>query len=83
MKDITASMWLEEIGPHRSNVNIQMEYTPKWGIFGKILNALVLRFVLQSTFKKVLTGLQTHLETGKLIGKNGKPSLHLSQAATT
>ncbi len=83
IKDITSSMWVEEIDPHRSKVHIEMEYTPKWGIFGKILNVLVLHFVLQSTFKKVLTGLQTHLKTGKLIGKNGKPTLHLSQAATT
>ena len=76
-------MWVEEIDPHRSKVHIEMEYTPKWGIFGKILNVLVLRFALQSVFKKVLTGLQTHLETGKLIGKNGKPTPYLSQAETT
>ena len=83
IKDITSSMWVEEIDPHRSKVHIEMEYTPTWGIFGKILNVLVLRFALQSTFKKVLTGLQTHLETGKLIGKNGKPTPYLSQAETT
>ncbi len=83
LKDITSSMWVEEIDPHRSDVHIEMKYTPKWGIVGKILNVLVLHFALQSVFKKVLTGLQTHLKTGKPIGKNGKPTLQLSQAATT
>ena len=74
MQDITSSMWIEKIDAQRSKVHIEMEYTPKWGILGVILNALVLRFALQSVFKKVLTGLQTHLKTGKLIGKNGKPT---------
>jgi len=83
IKDITSSMWVEEIDSNRSDVHIEMEYTPKWGIVGKILNVLVLHFALQSVFKRVLTGLQTHLETGKPIGKNGKPTLQPSQAATT
>lgn len=78
--DVTAGMRVEEIDPHRSKVHIEMNYTPKWGIFGKILNVLVLRFAMQSTFKKVLKGLELHVETGELIGKNVKPILHISQA---
>ena len=77
--DITSGMRVEKIDSHRSKVHIEMTYTPKWGIFGKILNVLVLHFALQSTFKKVLKGLELHVETGELIGKNGKPILHISQ----
>ena len=75
-------MWVEEIDSDRSEVHIEMDYTPKWGIFGRVLNVLVLKFALQSTFKKVLNGLQLHLETGKLIGRDGKPTARFSQAAT-
>ncbi len=81
--DVTAGMKVEQIDSHRSKVHIEMNYTPKWGILGEILNVLVLRFAMQSTFKKVLKGLELHVETGELIGKNGKPAPPLSQAATT
>ncbi len=77
--DVTAGMGVEKIDSHRSKVHIEMTYTPKWGFFGKILNVLVLRFALQSTFKKVLRGLELHVETGELIGKNGKPIPSISQ----
>jgi len=83
IQDITSSMWVETIDSQRSKVHIEMSYTPKWGILGVILNALVLRFALQSVFKKVLTGLQTHLETGKEVGKNGKPTPGFRQDTPT
>ena len=82
LEGITSSMWVEEIDSDRSEVHIEMDYTPKWGIFGRVLNVLVLQFALQSTFKKVLNGLQLHLETGKLIGRDGKPTARFSQEAT-
>ena len=81
--DVTAGMRVEKVDSHSSKVHIEMNYLPKWGIFGKILNVLVLRFAMQSTFRKVLKGLQLHVETGELIGKNGKPTPRISQAATS
>ena len=77
--DVTAGMRVEKIDAHRSNVHIEMNYVPKWGIFGKVLNVLVLRFAMQSTFNKVLKGLQHHVETGELIGEKGKPIPHIPQ----
>ena len=59
-----------------------MNYVPKWGILGKIMDVLVLRMAMRHTFNKVLKGLQLHLETGEVIGKNGKPAPRISQAAT-
>ena len=79
--DVTAGMGVEEIDPGRSNVYLEMNYVPKWGILGKILDVLVLRFAMQATFNKVLKGLQLHLETGELIGKNGKPTPRISETA--
>ncbi len=83
IQNATAAMGVNKIDSQHSEVYIEMNYVPKWGILGKILNLLVLRFAMQSTFKKVLKGLQLHLETGELIGKNGKSTPRISQAATT
>ena len=81
--DATAGMKVDEIDSHRSSVELYMDYTPKWGIFGKIMNVLVLRFAMQSVFNKVLKGLELHLETGKVIEKNGKPTVQTSHATAT
>ncbi len=80
--DVTAGMGVKKIDSDRSEVYIEMNYVPKWGILGKILNVLVMRFAMKSTFNKVLKGLELHVETGELIGKNGKPTPRISQAAT-
>ena len=82
MLDVTAGMGVKKIDSNRSEVYIEMNYVPKWGILGKIMDVLVLRMAMRHTFNKVLKGLQLHLETGEVIGKNGKPAPRISQAAT-
>ena len=71
--DVTAAMGVNEVDAHHSEVYIEMSYVPKWGVFGRIIDVLVLRMVMRSTFNKVLKGLQHHVETGELIGRSGKP----------
>ena len=83
IQNATASMGVNKIDSQHSEVYIEMNYVPKWGIFGKIIDVLILRMGMRYTFNKVLKGLQLHLETGELIGKNGKPNPRISQAATT
>ena len=83
IRDVTAGMRVNTIDSHHSEVQIEMTYVPKWGVFGKILDVLVLRMAMRSTFNKVLKGLKHHVETGELIGKNGKPTPRFSQATTT
>ncbi len=81
--DVTAGMRVKIIDSDRSEVQLEMTYLPKWGIFGKILDVLVLRMAMRSTFNKVLKGLKHHVETGELIGKNGKPTPRFPQTTTT
>ena len=81
--DVTAGMKVDAIDSQHSRVELYMDYTPKWGILGTIMNVLVLRFAMQSVFNKVLKGLELHLETGKSIGKDGKPTVQASQATAT
>ena len=82
MLDVTAGMGVNKIDSNRSEVYLEMNYVPKWGVLGKIMDVLVLRMAMRHTFNKVLKGLQLHLETGEVIGKNGKPAPRISQAAT-
>ncbi len=72
--DVTAGMGVKKIDSQRSEVHIEMNYVPKWGILGKIMDVLMLRMAMRHTFNKVLKGLQLHVETGQLIGKGGKPT---------
>ena len=81
--NVTAGMRVNIIDSDHCDVQIEMTYVPKWGIVGKILNLLVLRMAMRSTFSKVLAGLKHHVETGELIGKNGRPTAGFSQATTT
>jgi len=81
--EVTAGMGVNKIDSGRSEAYIEMTYLPKWGIFGKIIDVLVLRMAMRSTFNKVLKGLELHIKTGEAIGKNGKPTPRLSQGATT
>ncbi len=79
--DVTAGMRVNPIDSHHSEVALEMTYVPKWGIFGKILDVLMLRMAMRSVFNKVLKGLQHHVETGELIGKKGKPIPQIAQTA--
>ncbi len=81
--DVTAGMRVKAIDSQHCEVQIEMTYVPKWGILGKVLDVLVLRMAMRSTFNKVLKGLKHHVETGDLIGKNGKPIPRISQTKTT
>ncbi len=83
IQNATAAMGVNKIDSQHSEVYIEMNYVPKWGIFGKILDVLVLRTAMRSTFNKVLKGLKHHIETGELIGKNGKPTPRFPQTTTS
>lgn len=78
----TATMRVNKVDSHHSEVYMEMSYTPKWGIFGKIFDILMLRMGMRHVFNKVLKSLQHHVETGELIGKNGKPISHTSLTKT-
>ena len=81
--DVTAGMRVNRIDSHHAEVELEMTYLPKWGFFGKVVDLLVLRMAMRSTFIKVLKGLKHHVETGELIGKGGKPISRVSQNNTT
>ncbi len=80
--DATAIMGVNKIDEHRSQVFLELTYTPKWGILGKIIDVVMLRMAMRRIFSQVLKGLQHHVETGELIG-NGKPTSSVSEPKAT
>ncbi len=81
-----AEMRVKADGPKRSSVTITMDFQVKGGALGRLVAAGVIRPMMQRMFKRVLGGLDVHVRTGALIGKDGKPVVqskgHASAAAT-
>ncbi len=58
----------------RTTVRMSMEYTPKFGVLGKAMDALMMRRKFGSILDSVLAGLDHHLTTGETIGPKFRPS---------
>ncbi len=60
---------MEADGDDRTRVTFSIDYTMKYGPVGWLINALVLRRVLNKLFPNVLDGLDHHLQTDEHIGQ--------------
>lgn len=68
----SASLRVEPLGSG-SRVSMTLRYEPRYGVFGKLMDAVMMRGMFRKLLRSVLQGLDTHLETGAEIGKGGKP----------
>ena len=73
-------MAVEPIDEQRSRVHFKMDYTPKFGAVGKMMDALMMRRQFNKLAGEVLDGLQTHLQTGAIVGRGGQPERERSPA---
>jgi hypothetical protein len=48
-----------------------MDFQPKYGPLGWLMAQMIMKKQFANTLNRVLEGLDTHLQTGKIIGKNG------------
>lgn len=58
----------------RAKIRMSMEYTPKFGVLGKAMDALMMRRKFSAILDSVLAGLDHHLSTGETIGPKFRPS---------
>lgn len=70
---LTGGLAVVSIDSSRSELSVDLNYGLKWGLAGKLLDALVLRWALRYPLYKVLKSLDLYLETGEQIGKFGRP----------
>lgn len=76
------TMRVTPIDANSSQVRVATTYTPKWGLFGKLLDFLLFKMIVNHAVDRVLNGLQHHVETSEPIGKGGKPiPLHIQSAS--
>jgi ribosome-associated toxin RatA of RatAB toxin-antitoxin module len=60
------------IGEGRTQVTIDMDYQPKYGPVGALMNAAMIRPQFRKVLGKVLDGLEVHATTGAYVGKDGR-----------
>lgn len=54
-----------------TEVSFRIDYKPKYGPLGAVMDALVMRRSFRKLLARVLEGLETHARTGAVIGKDG------------
>ncbi len=69
----TATFRVEADGNDRTLVTMMMDYKMKYGPVGWLLNAVMLRRIMNNLLPSVLAGLDHHLVTGEHIGENWVP----------
>jgi len=62
IKGLTHSYSFENIGT-QAKVKQEMQYTVKFGLFGKLLNAIMIRKQSDTGIKKFFAGLKSYVET--------------------
>lgn len=72
LKRATANIRLEP-AHEGTRVYFTMDYDPKWGLMGKVMDAMMMRAQFRKILDQVLVGLETHIHTGAVVGKDGQP----------
>jgi|GEM_PF-603835 len=70
--DTGGTLSVAPLAPGRSVVLLDANYEVEWGLLGKVLDFLVLRFALKWALNRVLRGLKHYVETGEEVGRGGR-----------
>ncbi len=73
LKSMQAEMRVKEIDANSSELYMSSDFVVKGGPFGWLMGHFIMRPVMKGVFKKLLTGLAYHCETGKLVGEKLPP----------
>ncbi|MGH1340178.1 MAG: SRPBCC family protein [Nannocystales bacterium] len=73
MKTFEAEIRLQAMADGNTQVTFSMNYEMKFGIFGKAMNALMVRGQMTKLMSSVLSGLDQHGATGEIIGEDFVP----------
>ncbi len=67
-----AVLEVEALDASRTRVTATMNYEPKYGPLGWLMDRMMMRRMFKRLFGDVLAGLETHANTGALIGEGGR-----------
>ncbi len=83
VKNATVRMHVEPAGPQSSAVTFEMNYVPKWGFLGRVMDVLLIRMMMRHTFGKVIRGLKHHARTGEVVEKSGEAERNVTCCSPT
>ena len=67
-----AEISVRERGPNKTEVTFAMDYDVKFGPLGAVMNSMMLRPMMTKMFAQILEGLDHHVITGELVGRDGE-----------
>jgi len=79
LKSMQSEMKVTAIDESSSEIYMSADFVVKGGVFGKVMGQLIMRPVMKSIFKKVMTGLAYHSATGKLVSEKLPPKEDLAK----
>ncbi|OIQ20015.1 MAG: hypothetical protein BM556_05875 [Bacteriovorax sp. MedPE-SWde] len=78
LKSMSAEMYVREIDGGKSEVSMKSDFIVKGGPLGWLMGSLMMKPMMKSVFKKLLTGLAYYSATGTEIGKKLPTSKELT-----
>ena len=73
LKQADATFDLKPIDEKSTEVTMTMSFVPKFGPVGWLIAKLIIENKLRTMCGDILAGLDTHLQTGEIVGPNGNP----------
>jgi carbon monoxide dehydrogenase subunit G len=77
---MTADITVQETTPGKSRVTFDMAFQVKYGPVGWVMGAVMMKPKMDTIISSVLAGLETHIETGRIVGKGGELGASLAAA---
>ena len=73
LKEMVGVLDLEPIDENSTEVTMTMSFVPKYGPVGWLMATLMMKNQLRTLCEDILAGLDTHLQTGEIVGPDGTP----------
>ena len=73
LKEMVGRLDLEPIDENSTDVTFSMSFVPKYGPVGWLLAELMMKRQFRALAEDIIAGLDTHLQTGEIVGPNGIP----------
>ncbi|OLS19270.1 MAG: hypothetical protein HeimC3_46360 [Candidatus Heimdallarchaeota archaeon LC_3] len=79
VKKNIASFLVKSLDENKTEVTMTINYTPKYGILGRLMSVVMMKKVFGRTASNLLNGLDHYSRTGEKIGKGGKPIVEATE----
>jgi uncharacterized protein YndB with AHSA1/START domain len=73
IRDAAGTIEVTANGEGTTRIDFTVRYEPKFGPLGKVMDVVMMRPNFRKLLGQVIDGLETHVQTGALIGKDGEP----------